>query len=555
MNHRKNDDVCLCAVLALAAVANASGLFNTILEPDSALYAAIAKTMVQRHDFVDLFSAGSDWLDKPHLPFWLSATSFSVFGVSTWAYKLPALILVLVAAFYTYAFARLFYSRRIALGAALIFLSAEHIIVSSGDVRAEAYLTAFIFGSVYHFCRADSSGSRAHLVVGSLLAGAAVMTKGIFALIPIGGALGGGLLLTAQWARAFHVRWLAAVVLVLLFVSPEMYCLWQQFDLHPEKVVFGTTGVSGLRFFFWDSQFGRFFNTGPIRGAGSPLQYFVVMPWAFLPWSPALYGAAYGGIRNLVRRRTPAAEYFALSGGLVTFVLFSASQFQLPHYLNIAFPFFAIMTSSFILGLEAPAAERLLNVWLGLFAGAALVICVALQVAFRPGDWAVPAVLLAIATPSLLYLQRRRWKCWQSRAIAILATASAFGNLFLNVSVVPALMRYQSGSEMAAYLNTNYAGRPVFQLRNSYSWDLEFYLRAPVTAVDASMVQNDQLPPGALIYAPADQLRPLADKFRLIYRTAGYPVSRLTLSFLDPLAREHTLSEAWLVQVERGQGD
>jgi 4-amino-4-deoxy-L-arabinose transferase-like glycosyltransferase len=32
-----------------------------------------------------LFLQGDDWLDKPRLPFWLSAISFSIFGFSTWA--------------------------------------------------------------------------------------------------------------------------------------------------------------------------------------------------------------------------------------------------------------------------------------------------------------------------------------------------------------------------------------------------------------------------------------------------------------------------------------
>src|SRR3974390_90490 len=120
-NGIRSDKTMLYAVLGLAVLANASGLFVTILEPDSASYASIAKTMVERRDFVNLFAMGEDWLDKPHLPFWLSAISFSVFGFSTWAYKLPALLLVLLSAHYTYLFARLFYDKHVALVATIIF--------------------------------------------------------------------------------------------------------------------------------------------------------------------------------------------------------------------------------------------------------------------------------------------------------------------------------------------------------------------------------------------------------------------------------------------------
>jgi hypothetical protein len=62
------------------------------------------------------------------------------------------------------------------LAAATVFLSAERIILSSSDVRAEAYLTAFVIGGVYHFHRASSTDSHSNLVAGSLFAAAAVMT-------------------------------------------------------------------------------------------------------------------------------------------------------------------------------------------------------------------------------------------------------------------------------------------------------------------------------------------------------------------------------------------
>ncbi|MGD1016689.1 MAG: glycosyltransferase family 39 protein [Roseiarcus sp.] len=549
VNCPRNDGAWLCLALGLAALANASGMFVTILEPDSALYATIAKTMVERHDFVNLFAAGQDWLDKPHLPFWLSAISFSIFGFSAWAYRLPALILVFVAAFYTYLFARQFYERRIALAAAIIFLSAQHIITSSSDVRAEAYLTAFVIGSVYHFYQENRYGSHANLVAGSLLAAAAVMTKGIFTLVPIGGAMGGGLLLSRQWAQAFHVRWLAATLLIFLFISPEIYCLWRQFDSHPEKSVFGAVGVSGLRFFFWDSQFGRFFGVGPIRGEGDPLQYLHVVLWAFLPWSIALYAAVYDAIRKFFSRRPRASEYFNLSGGLLTFLLFSASQFQLPHYLNIAFPFFAILTSSFLFGLT-PASERLAHIWQWLIVGVAFAICVTLHLALQPNDRAAPAALLATATLLLATLQIRTWRQWQSQLITILATAYCFANLFLYGYIYPALLKYQAGSEMAAYLNEHYPGRPVLQPRNSYSWALEFYLQAPVTAIDDSTLWEGRTSEGALVYAPAGVLGPLNDKFRLLHRAANYPVSRLTLTFLNPPTRERAVTEAWVVQAQ-----
>ena len=54
--------------IVLAVVVNGSGLGVPILGPDGALYASIAKTMVQRHNYLELVAHGQDWLDKPPFP-------------------------------------------------------------------------------------------------------------------------------------------------------------------------------------------------------------------------------------------------------------------------------------------------------------------------------------------------------------------------------------------------------------------------------------------------------------------------------------------------------
>ncbi len=290
-------------LLTLAIAVNFSGLYLNIIGPDGTLYAAIAKTMVLKNNYIELFVGGNDWLDKPHFPFWVTALSFKLFGINDWSYKLPAILFMMAGAVYTWKFAmRLYGDKTIANWSVLILLTAEHIILSDADVRAEPYLTATIIASVYHFQKAFTGKNSWQLIAGSLFAAFAVMTKGIFALIPIGAAIGGQLLFTKNWRDLFHARWIIAGALILLFTTPELYALYYQFDSHPEKIVFGETGVSGLKFFFWDSQFGRFFNTGPIKGKGDPTFFLHTILWAFLPWSLIFYAAIYNRIKNAIRK-------------------------------------------------------------------------------------------------------------------------------------------------------------------------------------------------------------------------------------------------------------
>ena len=54
-----------CALcIALAVAIHGSGVGVPILAPDGAVYASIAKTMVQRHNYLELVVQGQAWLDK-----------------------------------------------------------------------------------------------------------------------------------------------------------------------------------------------------------------------------------------------------------------------------------------------------------------------------------------------------------------------------------------------------------------------------------------------------------------------------------------------------------
>jgi len=190
--------------IALAVAVNFSGLFVTIMGPDAALYATISKTMALHHDYVNLMVNGHDWLDKPHFPFWITAMSFNLFGITTWAYKLPGILFLLMGAVYTYYFAKSLYNKQIALWSVLILLTAQHILLSNNDVRAEPYLTGLIIAAVYHFYKANISNNYWHLLAGCIFTACAIMTKGMFAIIPIGGAIVGQFIITQQWKQLIN---------------------------------------------------------------------------------------------------------------------------------------------------------------------------------------------------------------------------------------------------------------------------------------------------------------------------------------------------------------
>ncbi|MGZ3873877.1 MAG: ArnT family glycosyltransferase [Mucilaginibacter sp.] len=533
-----------------AVLINFSGLFIPITGPDGALYAVIAKTMVQRNDFAGLFYHGTDWLDKPHFPFWVTALSFKLFGFTTWPYKLPGILFLMMGAWYTWLFAKALYNKHVALWSVLILLTAQHIVLSNNDVRAEPYLTGLIIAAVYHFYKAHTANNFWQLLAGCVFAACTVMTKGPFALVPIGGAIAGEFIITRQWRSLFNLRWLLAVVLILLFILPELWCLYRQFDLHPEKVVFGQTGVSGIRFFFWDSQFGRFFNTGPIKGHGDPFFFLHTALWAFLPWSLLLFAAIFQFIKKGSKNVT-AMEWFCISGSLLTFLLFSASRFQLPHYLNIVFPFFAIITAQYLHHITTPKAIRAIGITQAIVISLMLLLVIALHYFFRPGvfGWFTALVLFLLFITLVFFPGSARFPGFQKIALRTLL-ASFIVNLYLNLAFYPSLMRYQAGSEAAVWINRhNRRNLPVAEFSNDNAAPFEFYNDQPVLNADG---QGDFPKKPFLVYARAEDLRSTAAKGwhpRTLATFQRYWITRLKPAFLNRKTREMQLDTMVVAEV------
>jgi 4-amino-4-deoxy-L-arabinose transferase-like glycosyltransferase len=541
--------------IGLAVLLNFSGLFVTIVAPDGALYAGIAKNMVLRNDYINLFAEGRDWLDKPHFPFWITALSFKCFGFTTWAYKLPAILFLLLGARYTYAFAKSLYNKDVALWSVLILLTAEHIVISNQDVRAEPYLTGLIIASVYHFYKASTQKSILHLVIASLFAACALMTKGMFALIPIGGAIAGELIIKQQWKQLFNWRWLLAAVFILIFILPELYCLYQQFDLHPEKTVFGHHNVSGIKFFFWDSQFGRFFNTGPIKGHGDPTFFVHTTLWAFLPWSLLLFA----GVFQLIKKNwknVQAAEWYCLCGFALTFLVFSASKFQLPFYTNIIFPFYAIITAQYLYGVLQAKSIKAIQIIQTVIIALLMLLVIALQYFFNPDSftWLTGIILLALFIVMLVLPSRLTLNWYQKMGVRTIL-AAVIVNLYLNLAFYPSLLKYQSGSEAAIWINQNNPAKlPVVQCIhvNDYGYPMEFYLNQPLYTIDENGTGNLPQRPFLMYAYPnnIDFLKTTGWQITPVKTFERYWITRLKPKFLNEKSRKETLEEVDLVMVK-----
>ena len=539
-------------LVIIGVLLNATGLFNAVLEPDGTLYAAISKHMALSNDWINLIGDDHDWLDKPHFPFWITALSFKIFGINSFAYKFPAFIFWLVGLRFTYLLAKQLYNEAVAMVSVLIYVIALHAVLANFDVRAEPYLTTLTIGSIYYMYRVYRNKKPAHLLLAALLAACAVMTKGIFALLTISGGFVVYWIINREWKEFINYRWYLMVILVLVFITPELYCLYAQFDAHPEKLVFGTTNVSGIKFFFWDSQFGRFFNTGPIQGSGDISFFLHTTLWAFLPWSVILYT---GIVRLFTKhnRLAKKAQWIIFGSAALTFLLFSLSKFQLPHYIIILFPQFSIIAADYLVKVfenNAPHAQKAISITqtVLLIIAAALISFLAIFLQM-PYKWLIILlVLIAIAATLILF--------GKSIFINTIFRSFAFGIIlypFLNFCLYPYLFKYQSGLAAANWLKENNYKAP-YAMYMDFMHSFEFYANGEpdwlynASDVKAFAVANKS----AVIYTGVERLESLNNagiKFNILHEFDYFRISMLTGEFLNPATRSNTTKKMVLLQL------
>jgi 4-amino-4-deoxy-L-arabinose transferase-like glycosyltransferase len=535
----------------LALIVTFSGINIPFVTDDPALYASISKNLLNKNSFFELFSYNRDWLDKPHFPFWCILLSFKIFGVSAWAYRLPALLFFAISLVYTFLFTRKYYGAEVAAVAVLILTTALQIQISNTDVRAEPYLMALIMGSIYHISNLEERFKITDFLLAALLIAFAVMTKGIFVLIAIYGSLIGQLLLQKKITSLFKVKWLGLFLLSVIFTFPEIYALYVQFDLHPEKTVFGTRHVSGIKWFLWDSQFGRFVNNGPIsrRAPGSVFFYLHTLLWAFAPWCLLFYAALVIKIKNMMNGHL-LSEYYSLSAGLLLLVLFSLSRFQLPFYTNAVFPLFAIITAPLCVaklnGLRA--VFRLIALWIFVLLLPAAVIIINF---FLKPDHGVFFGVDCILFGLFILLVPASVKEAHKKAFFLAVATALFTGFYLNTVFYRVIVPYNGQQGAASYVNTNkFDNAKIYTLGPSNNI-FQFYCKKPVELLPIENFKTFK-PAGTPVFYVSQQslnyLKQTHAGYKVVHSFINYPQENILPKFIDKEMRYQVLDSVYLIR-------
>lgn len=544
--------ICFAALLAVYGI----GLFATLMENDSAQFAVMAMRMYQEQDWLSLWKGPEEYLDKPHLHYWLAALSYTVFGLHDWAYRIPALLATLLGAYSSYGLGSLLYNKNSGRMAALIFMSAQTIVLAVIDVRTDAVLTGFTAFALWQLARYLISGSLPGLLLGALGAGLAFSTKGQIALVVIALPLLCHLLARGGWKRLADARLLLALGVFALAIAPMLYAYYHQFDLHPEKVIRGRDHRSGIVFIFWEQSFERLSGEGVGKNSSDYFFFFHTFLWVFLPWT--LVGLAAFGTRirdgwRALRARTPWPGEWLTAGGItLIFILISFAQFKLPHYLNILIPLFAVLSGGFLDARHRDGRLQWLRRVARLQAGILGIVVVALAlIVFWVFPLPLPAALAGVM--ALVALSVLLWKRLQDplqRLVGISVLAAVLLNAGLNGYFYPRLLQYQAGSEIARQIRQEGLDVPtIYKLDAEHTWALDFYSGSPAVQV----AKGDLEARGPVwVYVSEAQRDALAQEgFGWDRELAAdqFRISRLQGRFLNPKTRHKVIGKRFLLHL------
>jgi 4-amino-4-deoxy-L-arabinose transferase-like glycosyltransferase len=538
--------------LLLAAV-YILGVIVPLFDHDSGFNALIGLRMYLTGDYVNLIDHGEDYLDKPHLLFWLSALGDALLGVGTLAYKLPSLILAIPGVYATYRLGQLLYSPPVGRNAALILVTSFAFILAQNDVRMDALLLSFTITATWLLYEFSLTSRIRWLVGGSLALALAFATKGLSGVFVPAVAVGAQVLYSRNWGFLRSFRWLWVIVLFFVFSSPVLSSYYLQFDLHPEKIIRGTSGHSGLAFILFYQNVERMEGSSwGTAGKSDPFFFFHTLLWALLPWGLLAYWAVFKKGLTLVREGfvyTRGREIMTLATIVVMFVLLSVSNFKLPHYLNILFPFFAILIAAQLQKATRPTGQRWLLGIQKLVAVAMLAAALVINLYLFPiQNWGVGALALVA-----LFLLVREWVAsspWLEKVLGISAASAIFTNLLMNGNFYAQILGYQSGLPLAMKVQElNIAPQDI----RYYHWDSNSFNYYSAFFYDT--IHTNQLKTSNTLWlvGPKKDITQALDSVGVrtgkSYVFPHFRISRLNFRFLNPATRLAACEPILLVQI------
>ena len=556
-NRLENDNRVEYFIGVVCLIVYSGTLFFPLLDKDAAHHANIALHMYQTGDYTSLVDRGKDYLDKPHFLFWTTLISFKIFGITTVAHRLPAIMFALVSICCTYKLTRHLTNRSTARIAAIVLATAQAFVLSISDARMETPLTAGMILGLWQLIVYIDKEKFVNLVLGILGIAIAFSTKGWLGPVIVFISIAFYVSLNRKWVIFTKFKTWLFIPLFFIFISPVLYAYYLQYDLHPEKVIRGRNNISGVAFILWGQLFERYKGFDESGRYSDPLFLVHTFLWAFFPWCVIAYFAILCWLKRIFwRKKWRHPVNFAVLSFVFTLAALSFSKFKMPHYLIMLFPLATIFT--------APYLKHILSFRRGtrLFYPMQLVFAVLFVVAaivlnfyfFKPASW-LTYTSAALLIGTIFYLLNSRPLATGMKTVYITASASLVFNFLLYYNFFPQLLKYQGGNEMVRQMKEKNITIPDEKIilidPNAHSFDFYRGYSHPLLT-PKELVYDDSTTRDHFFLINRGDRKILEEKgftIEPVVSQKDYNVAKVSLKFLNMATREKRLDTLMLARV------
>jgi 4-amino-4-deoxy-L-arabinose transferase-like glycosyltransferase len=322
----------------VAALITLPGLGSgTLWDNSETAYGEVAREILLSHSWAIMHFNTVPYFVQPPLYFWTGAIFASIFGVTSFAMRLPsALATIALGAMTGYAVARQA-GTRTGIYASVILSSSLMVAVIGRLAIMDALLDLAVAMTIFWWFRGLETGRDHYVVYGWIAAGFGFLAKGLVAPVV-------ALMVIVPFffwnrrveATRFSVRgWLLGLAAFAIVTIPWLAAIFARYHWFPLWKLFGVY------------TFGRY--TGIIENQAGPIWYYVpVILLGFFPWMAFLPMAIVYGVRVL---RTQAATSqgrlvrLAVAWIVVPFLFFSLAGTKLPNYVALEFPALALLVA------------------------------------------------------------------------------------------------------------------------------------------------------------------------------------------------------------------
>ena len=292
-------------------------------------------------------------------------------------------------------------------------------------------------------------------------------------------------------------------------------------------------------------------NWGSASG-NDPFFFFHTLLWALLPWCLLAYWAVIKKGLALWNQRlafTPGREIMTFITIVVMFTLLSISNFKLPHYLNILFPFFALIIAAQLQATTSPHEQR----WLLSTQKFVVIVMVAASFFISLYLFPIQNILVGVLSLGALFLIIREWVVpspWLDKLMGISVAVGIFANLLMNGNFYPQVQTYLGGLQVAAKVKELRISPQDIRLYNWESNTLNYY-----TAHYYESIWADQLKSSGTMWlaGPEDAIAQALDSASVAagksYIFNHFRTTKLNARFLNPATRQAACERIVLVQI------